>query len=162
MKNLILIITFLTSISIFSQQKPNYPEPEKGMKRVDLKLPKIENDKNYKVEIRFGLEINVSECDDVKDFSFNNKNLTKGYGIPPYRFPYFALPNDLTTEFVTLKNNDNKKCDESKKIKKKVLSSQSIFEEYNYHFAIPYYIPENWTLEYRLWKVDSEYKNAEQ
>ncbi len=161
MKNILLILTFLISISFLSQQKPNYPEPEKGMKRVDLKLPKIENDKNYKVEIRFGLEINVSECDDIKDFSFNIKNLTTGYGIPPYRFPYFSLPNDLTTEFVTLKNNDNKKCDESKKIKKKVLSSQNIFEEYNHHFATPYYIPENWTLEYRLWKVDSEYKNAE-
>lgn len=161
MKNLILIITFLTSINIFSQQKPNYPEPEKGMKRVDFKLPKIDNYKEYKVEIRFGQKVNVSECDDIKDFSFNIENLKKYYGIPPYRFPYYVLPNDITTELVTLKNGD-RKCDDTKKIKKKVLSSQNLFDEYNYHFPIPFYIPENWTLEYRLWKIDSEYKNAEE
>ena len=161
MKNLILLITVLISTNTFSQQKPNYPEPEVRMKRVDFKLPKIINDKEYKIEIRFGQEIEVYECDEIKDFSFNTNNLKKGYGIPPHRFPFYILPNDITTEFVTLKSNDDKKCDKTKKIKKKVLSSQNIFDEYNSYFAIPYYIPENWTLEYRLWKIDSEYKNAE-
>ncbi|MBP1167153.1 serine protease inhibitor ecotin [Chryseobacterium sp. PvR013] len=74
---------------MYSQEKPNYPEPEKGMKRVDLKLPKIENNKEYKVEIRFGIEMDVSECSDTNDFSFNRKNLEERYAISPSRFPYY-------------------------------------------------------------------------
>lgn len=159
MKILTFTVIILNSIIVYSQQKPNYPEPEKGMKRVDLLMPKIENSNDFKIEIRFGMEMNVSECTEIKDFSFNIKNLEKKFGIPPYRFPYYILPNDITTEIVSQKINNN--CDENKKVKKKVLSYQSLSEEYNSFFAIPYYIPENWTLEYRLWKVNSEYKNAE-
>lgn len=159
MKNIIAFFFILYSLSIYAQEKPNYPEPEKGMKRVDLKLPKIENDKDYKVEIRFGMEVNVSECSTVNDFSFNIKNLEEKYGIPPYRFPYYVLPKEMPVDIITFNNTSN--CDESKKVKKKVLSSQNIFKEYNGHFAIPFYIPEKWTVEFRLWKVNSEFKNVE-
>ncbi|MFP3597856.1 ecotin family protein [Chryseobacterium sp. SIMBA_029] len=161
MKNIILFFSILYSLNVYSQEKPNYPEPEKGMKRVDLKLPKIENDNEYKVEIRFGMEMNVSECSAVNDFNFNIKKLEEKYGIQPYRFPYYVLPKEIPIDILTL-NNNKSNCDESKKVKKKVLSSQNILKEYNGHFAIPFYIPENWTVEYRLWKVNSEFKNAEQ
>ncbi|SHL76362.1 ecotin family protein [Chryseobacterium contaminans] len=158
MKNVILFFSILYSLNIYSQEKPNYPEPEKGMKRVDLKLPKIENDKDYKVEIKFGMEIEVSECSDVQDFSFNSKNLENKYAIPPYRYPYYVLPKEIPVDIFTF-NKSN--CKESKKVKKKILSSQNIFREYNGYYTIPFYIPENWTIEYRLWKVNSEFKNVE-
>ncbi|MBB6331825.1 serine protease inhibitor ecotin [Chryseobacterium sediminis] len=158
MKNLILFFSILYSLNMYSQEKPNYPEPEKGMKRVDLKLPKIENNKEYKVEIRFGIEMDVSECSDINNFSFNRKNLEERYGISPSRFPYYVLPKEIPVEVLTF-NKPN--CDETKKVKKKVLSSQNIFREYNGYYAIPFYIPEKWTVEYRLWKVDSEFKNVE-
>lgn len=158
MKSVILFFAILYSLNVYSQEKPNYPEPEKGMKRVDLKLPKIENDKEYKVEIRFGIEMDVSECSDINDFSFNRKNLEERYGISPSRFPYYVLPKEIPVEVLTF-NKPN--CVETKKVKKKVLSSQNIFREYNGYYAIPFYIPEKWTVEYRLWKVDSEFKNVE-
>lgn len=67
MKSVILFFAILYALNVYSQEKLSYPEPEKGMKRVDLKLPKIENDKEYKVEIRFGIEMNISECSDIND-----------------------------------------------------------------------------------------------
>jgi len=158
MKSVILFFSILYSLSVYSQEKPSYPEPEKGMKRVDLKLPKIENDKEYKVEIRFGIEMNISECSDINDFSFNIKNLEKRYGISPSRFPYYVLPKEIPTEVLTFYKSN---CDKTKTVKKKVLSSQNILQEYNGHISIPFYIPKDWTLEYRLWKVNSEFKNAE-
>ncbi|MGU3375276.1 ecotin family protein [Chryseobacterium sp. M5A1_1a] len=160
MKNVILFFSILYSMNIFSQEKPNYPEPEKGMKRVDLKLPKIENDKEFKVEIRFGIEMNVSECSGIEDFSFNSKNLEEKYGISPYRFPYYILPKEIPIDIISL-GGDKSNCDKSKKVNKKILSSQNIFREYSGYYAVPFYIPEKWTVEYRLWKVNSEFKNAE-
>ncbi|MPS65830.1 MAG: hypothetical protein DI622_15970 [Chryseobacterium sp.] len=155
----LLIFFLVLNFSILlGQNNPNYPEPEKGMKRVDLKLPKIENDKDYKVEIKFAMEIEVSECSETNDFSFNIKNLEEKYAIAPYRFPYYTLPKEMPVEMISLTKNSD--CDKNKKVKKKVLSSQNIFKEYNGHIVIPFYIPEKWTVEYRLWKVNSEFKNA--
>jgi serine protease inhibitor ecotin len=160
MKKIILLFSVLYSLTLYSQENPNYPETEKGMKRVDLKLPKIENYKDYKVEIRFGMEINISECSEITDFGFNMKNLEEKYAIPPYRFPYYVLPKEIPVDIISL-NNNKSDCDKTKKVKKKVLSSQNIFREYNGHYAIPFYIPEKWNVEYRLWKVNSDFKNAE-
>jgi serine protease inhibitor ecotin len=159
MKNVILFFSILYSMNMYSQEKPNYPEPEKGMKRVDLKLPKIENDKDYKVEIKFGMEMNISECSVITDFNFNFKNLEEKYAIAPYRYPYYVLPKEIPVDMISLTSTSN--CDNSKKVKKKVLSSQNIFREYNGYYTIPFYIPEKWTVEYRLWKVNSEFKNVE-
>jgi len=157
MKKIILFFSVLYSLMLYSQEKPNYPEPEKGMKRVDLKLPKIDNYKDYKVEIKFGVEMEISECSSVEDFSFNSKNLVEKFAIQPYRYPYYEFPKEMPIEMLTF-NKPN--CDETKKVKKKVLSSQNIFREYNGYYEIPFYIPEKWTVEYRLWKVSSEFKSA--
>ncbi|EFK36344.1 Ecotin precursor [Chryseobacterium gleum] len=160
MKKIILSFYVLYSLTLHSQEKPNYPEPEKGMKRVDLKLPKIENDKDYKVEIRFGMEIEVSDCSAISDFGFNMKNLEEKYAILPYRYPFYILPKEVPVDIISF-NNTESNCDKTKKVKKKILSSQKIFREYSGYYAIPFYIPEKWSVEYRLWKVNSEFKSVE-
>ncbi|KAB1230188.1 ecotin family protein [Chryseobacterium viscerum] len=157
MKNIILFFCILYSFNIYSQEKPDYPETEKGMKRIDLKLPKIENYKDYKVEIRFGMEIEVSECSSVDNFRFNSKNLEEKYAILPHSYPYYTLLKEMQVDILGF-NESN--CDKIKKVKKKVLSSQNIFREYSGYYAIPFYIPEKWTVEYRLWKVNSKFKSA--
>ncbi|MFP5471811.1 MAG: ecotin family protein, partial [Bacteroidia bacterium] len=135
MKNyfLLAISMFLFS-HLFSQQKPSYPEPEEGFKRVDFILPKIDNQKNYKVEIRFSFEFEVDECAEVS-FSFNPKNLKEEFLIPSsYRYQYYVITSDdaeITEGFIG-------DCHGKKKIMKKVLSSQSITEEYNCHFITPF------------------------
>lgn len=157
MKNSFLIL-FLTSqtLTLFGQQKANYPEPLSGMKRVDLILPKIENEKDYKVEIRFGMKSKTSECSESKSFSFNINNLKNEYGIHPSRFPYYILPSQIPIE--TLEFYNDKNCDRNKIVERKLISDQSIQTEYQSYYPVPFYIPENWTLEYKLWKTDNRYK----
>lgn len=152
-----LIITFFVLLhsTFFSQEKPYYPEPSPGFKRVDLILPKIENYTDFKVEIRFGMETNISECALNSSFSFNPNNLKEEYGISPSRFPYYVLSTNNITEITLGFSQSN--CDKGKKVKKKILSSQNIFREYTGHYKVPFYIPEKWSLEYRIWKVDNEY-----
>ena len=47
-------------------------------------------------------------------------------------------------------------CKKEKKIKRKILSDNSLLLEYNSHYPIPFYIPEGYTLEYRLWNTATE------
>lgn len=149
----------LASVAILNaQEKPKYPDVTANTKRVDLILPKIENDKDYKVEVRFGLELNVSECENPQDFSFNKQNLKHEYGMPNYRYEYYSVADNIPVEIFSVNAPSN--CDSNKKVMKKVLSAQNIFMEYNGYSAVPFFIPKNWTVEYRLWKVDGDFKTV--
>ena len=153
MKKLLFIISLIVfQVNIYSQNKPSYPESKIGFKRVDLILPKLDNEKNYKVEVSFGLEANVYECS-VSSFSFNIKNLKKEYGIQPYRFPFYLIENNL----VEITESKNSNCVSEKKIIKKIISEQNISIEYQSYYPVPFFIPENWTLEYRIWQTSEKF-----
>jgi len=159
MKKIISTFLLTSPILLNAQAKPTYPELTANTKRIDLKLPKIENEKNYKVEVRFGLEVNVSECEDPKDFTFNKQNLKHGYGLPNYRYEYYSVAENQPIEIFSVNNPGN--CNKNKKVVKKILSVQNIFMEYNGYFSTPFFIPKNWTIEYRLWKIDGEFKTVQ-
>jgi len=148
-----ILILVLFSNTLFSQNKPTYPEPKEGFKRVDLVLPKIENSQDYKVQVKFSFETEVVECANA-DFSFNRKNLKEEYGIPKNsRFPYYVLESDAAEIFEGMQSD----CKSTKKIKRKILSSQEIFIEYQGYYARPFYIPKLWSVEYRIWKAEDKY-----
>ena len=156
MKETITILILFLSFNLHSQNKPIYPSPKKGFKRVDLLLPKIENEKNYKVEVKFSIETEVIECASV-GFSFNSKNLKTEYGISnSSRFPYYFLENDA----VEITEGLDEDCNTSKTVLKKIYSSQNILIEYQSYYTRPFFIPESWNLEYRLWKADDVYKSV--
>lgn len=93
MKKIILLLLLVFSNVIFAQNKPSYPEPKKGYQRIDLLLPKIENQQELKIEVRFGLMTAIADCADGS-FSFNKIDLKEYYGIPASRrYPYYALEN---------------------------------------------------------------------
>ena len=154
MKNSFVVIIFLFCLNLFSQNRPNYPEPKTGFKRVDLILPKIENQQDYKVEIKFSINYNVIECANV-NFGFNIKNLKTEYGIAKSRFPYYVIENDI----LEISEGLSSDCISKTKVDKKILSSQNLLLEYQSYYARPFYIPENWTLEYRIWKADANFKS---
>jgi ecotin len=154
MKNSFVVIIFLFCLNLFSQNRPNYPEPKTGFKRVDLILPKIENQQDYKVEIKFSINYNVIECANV-NFGFNIKNLKTEYGIANSRFPYYVIENDI----IEISEGLSSDCISKTKVDKKILSSQNLLLEYQSYYARPFYIPENWTLEYRIWKADANFKS---
>ena len=148
----ILILSFF-ALNIYAQNQPTYPEPKEGFKRVDLLLPEIKNSKDYKVQIKFSFEASVIECSNV-DFSFNRKNLKEEYGIPQNsRFPYYVIENDKAEFFQEMSSD----CKSEKKVNRKIFSSQEILIEYQSNYARPFYIPESWSVEYRIWKSNNEY-----
>ena len=153
MKKLFFILIIISHSISYSQNKPSYPEPQKGFKRVDLILPKIENEKNYQVEVKFGQEVSVIDCADAS-FSFPIKSLKTEYGIPySERFPYYILTSNIDE----ITQTRAKGCNSKTSIRKKILSFQNIMIEYQSHYARPFYIPESWTLEYRIWKASDDF-----
>jgi len=147
--HLVTILAFLFSSITFAQNTPSYPQPKEGYKRVDLIFPKIENDDQYKVEVRFGMQMELYPCSNAS-FSFRPDALVKGSGIKDGRFPYYDLTTNQAEVFEGFMD-DN--CKKEKKVKRKILSSNKLFLEYNSYYPIPFYIPESYTLEYRLWKT---------
>ena len=150
MKNLLLVFTVIIASQISHSQ--SYPEPQNGFKRVDLKLPKLENEKNYKIEVRFSFEANVVDCSNA-DFSFNPKNLKTQYGANFNRFPYYVLENDMAE----ISEGYSSECVTRNKVRRKLLSSQNLFIEYQSYYARPFYIPESWSVEYRIWNASEIY-----
>ena len=148
-----LLILSIFAVNLNAQNKPSYPEPKEGFKRVDLLLPKIENSKDYKVQVKFSFEESVIECSDAT-FSFNRKNLKEEYGIPlNSRFPYYVIESNAAEIFEGIPSD----CKSDKKVKRKILSTQEIFIEYQGYYSRPFYIPESWSVEYRIWKAGDKY-----
>ena len=152
MKYKLFLLFALFSMCLFAQQKPDYPKPKKGYKMVILELPKINNENDYKVEIAFGIESKIGECS-IPSFDF--RGIKTEYLIPPYKWPYYVADAD-TIEIIEGSNPD-KTCTSTKLISRKIISSSKEIENYSSSFIRHFYIPENWTLEYRIWKSDPEY-----
>ena len=147
-------LVFICFFQSIAQNKPTYPEPMAGYKRVDLLLPKIENSRDYKIEIQFSFEDNIIECADAS-FNFNpKKNLKEEFGIATSeRYPYYVIVNDI----VEIIEGKDANCKSNKKVKKKIFSTIDYFIEYQGYYARPFYIPESWSVEYRIWKAAEKY-----
>ena len=147
MKKILTSIILLLGVTINAQNNTGYPEPQKGFKRVDLLLPYIENQNDYKIEVKFGIITSLTECEEGS-FNFKPDNLKKKYDLPKSnQFPYYVLEksnSDITFEKIS-------DCNSAAKIDKKILSNQNLLIEYQSSYTVPFYIPETWTLEYRIW-----------
>ena len=121
-----LLAIFYFSAS-FGQNTPNYPQSKEGFKQVDLIFPKIENSNNYKVEVRFGMETELYPCSNAS-FRFRPELLIEEYGIKDGRFPYYDLTSDKASVTEGFMDDHSKK---EKKIKRKILSRNTLFLEYN-------------------------------
>lgn len=146
---IVVLLSIFYSSYTFAQNTPSNPEPKEGYKRVDLIFPKIENSNQYKVEVRFGMQMELYPCSKA-GFSFTSDALIKDYGIKDGRFPYYDLTTSQAEVFEGFMD-DN--CKKEQKVKRKIVSDNSLFLEYNSYYPIPFYIPENYTLEYRLWNA---------
>lgn len=149
---IIAALLLLKSMILFAQNTPTYPQPKEGYKRVDLIFPKIGNSNQYKVEVRFGMQKDLFPCS-KSGFNFRQDALIKDYGINDGRFPYYNLTTNQAEVFEGFMD-DN--CKKEKKVKRKIISDNSLLLEYNSYYSIPFYIPENYTLEYRLWNTATD------
>ena len=146
---MVLMLAIFCTTTTFAQNTPTYPEPKPGFKRVDLILPKIDDADQYKIELRFGMHIELYPCSKA-GFSFRSDALVKGYGIKDDRFPYYDLTTNQAEVFEGFIDDS---CKKEKRVKRKIISDQSLLLEYNSYTPIPFFIPNNYTLEYRLWNT---------
>lgn len=153
--NKLFLIFLILSSFINAQDKPNYPEPKKGYKLVVLELPKLENEKEYKIEITFGMESQINECADA---SFSFPEIKTEYLIPPMRWPYYIIDAGTIEVMEGIPSESN--CTSTKRASRKIISSKNIFENYASGFKRHFFIPEKWTLEYRIWKTTPNYKSV--
>jgi ecotin len=151
MTKILTTLFLIIGLISFSQNKPNYPEPKEGFKRVDLLLPKLKNQENMQVEIKFAFEIDMLDCERGSFSIYPNLPIEK-FGIGSSRFPYYVLDSDNSE--VSVGNNGN--CANTKQ-KKKKYSNQNIIYNYQSSYSVPFYIPKNWNLVYRVWSTTDTY-----
>ena len=151
MKKSLTILFLLISLISFSQNKPKYPQPKEGYKRVDLLLPKIENQENLKVEVKFAIEIEMFDCESGSFSTYPNSPIEK-FGTEPNHFPYYVLEGESAE--VSVGSNGN--CVGEKK-KKNIYSYQKVTYNYQSNYAVPFYIPKNWILVYRIGGTNENY-----
>ena len=153
MKNYSLFIFYFLCNLLFGQEKPNYPKVPDNYKRVDFILPKIDDNQKYLVEITFSKIANVVNCANA-NFILDKSDIKTGYGIPPSRFQYYIIE----VEDLMITQGFNIGCNnKDPKEPKKIYSTYKFMEEYNSTFIQPYYIPEDWNLEYKIYKAETDF-----
>lgn len=136
-------------IYTFAQEEIAYPDPKEGFKRVDIKLPVIKNEDDYKVEVNFSMMYELLDCEKG---SFTLPGFETRYLKPPHAYPYYVIDESKYDVVIGKKGT----CS-SKKVLKKIYSSSPIFVEYNSIFTYRYYVPKNMNVEYRIWKAEPHF-----
>ncbi|GAB0156347.1 serine protease inhibitor ecotin [Chryseobacterium sp. Alg-005] len=149
MVRIFCLVLLALGIYTFGQEEIAYPEPKEGFKRVDIKLPKIKNEDDYKVEINFSMMYEMLDCEKG---SFTMPDFETRYLKPPHAYPYYVIDKDIYDVVVRSKGT----CG-AKKVRKKIYSSKPILIEYSSIFTYRYYVPENMNVEYRIWKAEPNY-----
>lgn len=151
MKKILTTLFLIIGLISHSQDKPNYPLPKEGFKRVDLLLPKLENQEKVEVEVKFAFEIEMLDCERGSFSIYVNLPIEK-FGVEPNRFPYYVIESDNAE--VSVGRNAN--CHDEK-TKKYIYSNQNIIYDYQSSYAVPFYIPKSWNLVYRVWPSNDNY-----
>ena len=151
MKKILTTLFLIIGLISFSQNKPNYPEPKEGFKRVDLLLPKLKNQENIQVEVKFAFEMELLDCERGSFHLFPNL-LTEKFGIGTRRFPYHMIQGE-DIEIMVGRNED---CNDVKKMKM-IYSDDKVIYNYQSSYAVPFYIPKSWNLVYRVWSTTDTY-----
>lgn len=151
MKKILTTLFLIIGLISFSQNKPNYPEPKDGFKRVDLLLPKLENQENIQVEVKFAFEMEMLDCERGSFHLFPNL-LTQKFGIGTMRFPYHIIQG----EDIEIMVGRTGECNNVKKMKM-IYSDDKVIYNYQSSYAVPFYIPKSWNLVYRVWSTTDAY-----
>lgn len=125
----------LDYINVFARNTPLYPESKEGYTRVDLIFPKIENSNKYKVEVRFGMQMELYPCSKAGFNFILDALMIKDYEIKDGRFPYYDLTTNQAEGFEGFMNDS---CKKEQKVERKIVSNNSLFLEYNGYYPIPF------------------------
>ena len=150
-KKIVTILVFLvTAVSVpAANDLKAFPAAEKGMVRHVLRLPKLENESAFKVELIAGKTVRV---DPANRYFFGSKieeETIQGWGYPRY------LVRNLGPMAGTLMAIDPNVPKVDRFI---ALGGEPYLIRYNSRLPVVVYVPEGAEVRYRLWKAGSEAK----
>ncbi len=141
-------------ISVSAQNTQNYqakdatkmfPKPTNNMEQHILTLTKLTDEQNYRVEIEVG-KIQKVDCNQHRLLGTINEQSLKGWGYTYYEVEYkgegvstrrACLNNTLEERFIPLQ--------------------QPLLINYDSRLPKVFYLPEGFSLRYRIWQTDSNY-----
>lgn len=135
-----LLLVFYQSILFADIPVSIFPEAEEGMKKAVLQLPKKQNEALFKIELIVKKQI---LADKVNRYFFTQSLKTKtvaGFGVQYY------IINDFGPATSTKMG-----CGECEK-QAQWVAIPSTFIRYNSQIPVVVYLPENATVEYRMWR----------
>ncbi|MFC4685383.1 ecotin family protein [Epilithonimonas pallida] len=152
-KAIFIFLTALFSSSFTAQTfiKVNtdiFPKAEKNQKKVVIDVPYSPTDANKKIEIFVGKDMETDKCNQYSlSGSFVKKDL-KGWG---YDYLVFNSNGNAVSTM--------KACLEPGK-KVQFVYAQGYLTDYNGRMPIVIYIPEDFSVKYKIYKADSEWYEA--
>lgn len=137
---------FLFLVIFCCSQKVEYPIAKEGYKKIEFKLPKKDNYRDYMVEIFVTFMTKATKCDTPS----STVKLEREYLLSGNRYIYYEVKNKNVETVIMMNGNCGEKID-------KKAYNYPLLEEYR--SGIPYvcYIPQDMDIEYRIWKVEPKY-----
>ncbi len=148
----VFLVTLLSgSVSAQNFTKVNtdiFPTAEKNQKKVVIEVPYAATDSNKKIEIFVGKEMETDKCNQYSlSGNFVKKDL-KGWG---YNYLVFSSNGNAVSTM--------KACIESG-TKTQFVSGQGYLTDYNGRMPIVLYIPDGFSVKYKIYKADTEWYEA--
>ncbi len=149
MTKLFSVLALIIATFTFAQQANKidysmYPKAKEGYKQKVITLKSLPNEEDYSVEIFAGKKMNVDSCNHFSLIGNLDEKSVEGWGYSYYNFE--TKGESMSTAMGCLDN---------KSIEKNV-HAESKQVRYNSRLPIVVYVPNGYTLEYKIWKADKK------
>lgn len=143
------LIILLTSMITFGQQKTKtdlsmYPKAKTGYTQKVIKLNQLPNEDDYNVELFIGKKSSVDTCNNHFLIGNIEEKVVDGWG-----YNYYDFESDGQIAGTLMGCADNKKVT-------KLVYAQPTKINYNSKLPIVIYVPDGYSLEYRIWKANDK------
>ena len=128
-----------------------FPRPEAGLKRAVIRLPSLEDEQDYKVEIMVGKTMQVDRCNAHWFTGSLDERTVEGWG-----YSYWVLPEargPMSTRMACLPR-------EGKRAAFVRVSGDGYLVRYNSRSPLVIHVPIDFEVRYRLWRAEEEIGEA--
>lgn len=115
-----------------------YPEAKDGQERILINLPKLEKEGDYEIELFVGKWAEV-DCNRHSLMGEFEETTIEGWG---YNYFTFKSEGDMMSTRMACPNQE---------LERKLINAQSVKVRYSSKFPIVIFVPEGYTVNYKLW-----------
>ncbi|MGC4129983.1 MAG: ecotin family protein [Bergeyella sp.] len=126
-----------------------FPKAGKNQKKVVIEVPHSKEDSNKKIEIFVGKDMETDKCNQYRLPGEFTQSELKGWG---YQYLVFTSNGNASATM--------KACPETGTKTQFVYSSASYLADYNGRMPIVLYVPEGYSVKYKIYKADPEEYDA--